>query len=103
LCPIADASSKNTGDGFLAMFDGAHDAARCALYLQGAVASRMSERPAGLRIRFRMALHITDAIIEQDDIYGAGVNIAARLQLMPSPAESRCRTLPPGRSAAISP
>jgi adenylate cyclase len=76
---------KNTGDGFLAMFEDAHDAARCALYLQHTVASRMSERPAGLRIRFRMALHITNAIIERDDIYGAGVNIAARLQAYAEP------------------
>jgi adenylate cyclase len=71
---------KNTGDGFLAMFDSAHSAARCALCLQGTVASRTGGRPAEQRISFRMAVNMADAIIERDDIYGSGVNIAARLQ-----------------------
>jgi adenylate cyclase len=71
---------KNTGDGFLAMFDNAHNAARCALCLQGTVASRSGARPAEQRISFRMAVNMADAIIEHDDIYGSGVNIAARLQ-----------------------
>jgi adenylate cyclase len=71
---------KNTGDGFLAMFDSAHNAARCALCLQATVASRSGARPAAQRISFRMAVNMADAIIESDDIYGSGVNIAARLQ-----------------------
>src|SRR5215470_15412894 len=64
---------KNTGDGFLAIFDSAHNAAGCALCLQGTVAFRSAARPAAQRISFRMAVHMADAIIESDDIYGSGV------------------------------
>ena len=71
---------KNTGDGFLATFDTARDAASCALSLQAAVAVRTSELPAQQRISFRMGLNAADIIVEKDDIYGDGVNIAARLQ-----------------------
>lgn len=71
---------KNTGDGFLATFDTAREATTCALSLQAAVAARTSDLPAEERISFRMGLNAADIIVEEDDIYGDGVNIAARLQ-----------------------
>src|SRR5882757_2170205 len=71
---------KNTGDGFLATFDTARDATRCALSLQQAVAAHTARMPADQRISFRMGLNAADIILEKDDVYGDGVNIAARLQ-----------------------
>lgn len=71
---------KNTGDGFLATFDTARDATRCALFLQEAVAAHTAGLPADQRISFRMGLNAADIIQEKDDVYGDGVNIAARLQ-----------------------
>jgi adenylate cyclase len=71
---------KNTGDGFLATFDTARDATRCALSLQEAVAMNTAAMPADERISFRMGLNTADIIVERDDVYGEGVNIAARLQ-----------------------
>jgi adenylate cyclase len=76
---------KNTGDGFLAMFDSAHDATQCALSLQRAVAAQTADQPIDQRISFRMAINVADAIIENDDIYGEGVNVAARLQAYAEP------------------
>jgi class 3 adenylate cyclase/TolB-like protein len=71
---------KNTGDGFLATFDSARAATRCALELQQAVAARTVEQPIEQRINFRMAVNVADIIVEEDDVYGDGVNVAARLQ-----------------------
>lgn len=76
---------KNTGDGFLAMFDSAHDATQYALAMQRTVTERTAEQPAEERVSFRMAVNVADAIIEKDDIYGDGVNIAARLQAYAEP------------------
>lgn len=71
---------KNTGDGFLATFDGAPAAALCALSLQRALAAATADQPVALRIAFRMGIHLADIILEGDDIFGDGVNVAARLQ-----------------------
>jgi adenylate cyclase len=71
---------KNTGDGFLATFDTARDATRCALSLQEALAVNTAGMPADQRISFRMGLNAADIIVEKDDVYGEGVNVAARLQ-----------------------
>jgi len=71
---------KNTGDGFLATFDTARDATQCALSLQEAVAAHTAGMPPDQRISFRMGLNAADIILEKDDVYGEGVNIAARLQ-----------------------
>ncbi len=77
--------AKNTGDGFLAIFDSAADATRCALALQQAILSQTKDQPAERRIVFRMAVHLADIIIERDDIFGGGVNVAARLQTYAEP------------------
>lgn len=71
---------KNTGDGFLATFDGAPAASRCALSLQRALAAATADQPIALRIAFRMGIHLADVIFDGGDIYGDGVNVAARLQ-----------------------
>jgi adenylate cyclase len=76
---------KNTGDGFLAVFRSAFDATQCALSLQRAVAAQTAEQPPAQRISFRMAVNVADVIIEKDDIFGDGVNIAARLQTYAEP------------------
>jgi adenylate cyclase len=76
---------KNTGDGFLAIFNSAHDATECALALQQAVANETREQPADERISFRMAVNLADAIMEKNDVYGDGVNVAARLQTYSEP------------------
>lgn len=75
---------KNTGDGFLASFDSAVDAARCALAIQEAFAAAAQE-PQQPVILFRMGINLTEAIIDTKDIYGDGVNLAARLQASSEP------------------
>jgi class 3 adenylate cyclase/TolB-like protein/Tfp pilus assembly protein PilF len=76
---------KNTGDGFLAIFGRADDATHCAISLQRAVAAAMAPVPAERRVSFRMGLNFADIILEEDDVYGDGVNIAARLQTYAPP------------------
>ena len=76
---------KHTGDGFVAIFDSARDATQCALSLQQAVTVQTAEQPVAQRISFRMAVNVADIIIEKDDVYGDGVNVAARLQTYAQP------------------
>jgi class 3 adenylate cyclase/TolB-like protein len=71
---------KNTGDGFLAMFESARDAMDAAITMQGEVTKREADQPPDRRIAFRMGLNVANVIVEDHDIYGDGVNIAARLQ-----------------------
>ena len=78
---------KYTGDGFLAMFDSPVEAVRCAIVIQQTVvgAKRIgSSRAVDL---YRIGVHLGDVIVERDDIYGDGVNIAARLEGIASPGE----------------
>jgi TolB-like protein/class 3 adenylate cyclase len=71
---------KNTGDGFLAVFDSAVDAVHCAIELQREVfESERSEAP-DRKIAFRMGLNVAHAIVEPEDVFGTGVNVAARLE-----------------------
>ena len=71
---------KNTGDGGLAEFDSVIRAAQFALGLQRRMAERNATEPVDRRIQFRIGISLGDIIIEPDDIYGEGVNLAARLQ-----------------------
>jgi adenylate cyclase len=76
---------KNTGDGMLAEFASVVDAARCAVVIQQEMASQNAGVPAELRIEFRIGMHVGDIIIDDDDIFGDGVNIAARLEGIAEP------------------
>lgn len=71
---------KLTGDGFLAEFTTVERAVRCALALQQAFGERFAEMPADRRVAFRIGVNLGDIYIDRDDIYGTGVNIAARLE-----------------------
>lgn len=71
---------KNTGDGFLASFDSSLDAARCAVAMQHEVATAQSREGYDRKIQFRMGLNVAQTIVESEDIFGKGVNIAARLE-----------------------
>src|SRR5215472_11781181 len=76
---------KNTGDGFLAEFPSVVDAARCAVEIQRGMAEREPEVPEERRIRFRIGVNLGDVIAEEQDIFGDGVNIAARLEGLAEP------------------
>jgi adenylate cyclase len=76
---------KTTGDGILVEFASAVDAARCAVELQRAMAERASGTPQDKRIEIRIGIHVGDIIIDHDDIFGDGVNIAARLEGIAEP------------------
>ncbi|MBI3451818.1 MAG: hypothetical protein HY057_03100 [Rhodospirillales bacterium] len=76
---------KTTGDGLLVEFASVVDAVRCAIDIQQGMAARNAEIPAGQRIEFRIGINVGDIIIDGDDIYGDGVNVAARLEQLAEP------------------
>jgi adenylate cyclase len=76
---------KNTGDGFLAEFASVVDAVRCAVEVQREMAERNGGTPAEKRIEFRAGINLGDVIAERDDIFGDGVNVAARLEALAEP------------------
>jgi adenylate cyclase len=76
---------KTTGDGTLVEFPSVVDAVRCAVEMQRAMADRNSETAEHQRITFRVGINLGDVIIDGDDIYGDGVNIAARLEALAEP------------------
>jgi len=76
---------KNTGDGLLAEFPSIVDAVRCAAEMQRAMADRNAETTEDKRITFRVGINLGDVIAEPDDIYGDGVNVAARLEALSEP------------------
>jgi len=76
---------KTTGDGMLVEFPSVVDAVRCAVEMQRGMADRNAETPEDERITFRIGINLGDVIIEGDDIYGDGVNIAARLEALAEP------------------
>jgi TolB-like protein len=76
---------KSTGDGLLVEFASVVDAVRCAVALQRAMTARNANVPADRCIEFRIGINLGDIIIEEDDIYGDGVNIAARLEALAEP------------------
>lgn len=76
---------KTTGDGMLVEFASAVDAARCAVEIQQEMAKQNTGVPPELRIEFRIGIHVGDIIIDDSDIFGDGVNIAARLEGIAEP------------------
>src|SRR5258705_9218113 len=77
---------KNTGDGALVEFGSVVDAVRCAVEIQRGMAERNIDVPRVKRIEYRIGIHVGDIIIEDDDIFGDGVNIAVRLEGIAEPA-----------------
>jgi adenylate cyclase len=76
---------KNTGDGFLAEFPSVVDAVRCAAEVQRGMAERNAGIPPDERIEFRVGINLGDVIAEEHDIFGQGVNVAARLEALAEP------------------
>jgi adenylate cyclase len=76
---------KRTGDGALIEFGSAFDAVRCAIEVQRGMGERNASAPVDKHIELRIGVHVGDIIIEDDDIFGDGVNIAARLEGIAQP------------------
>ena len=76
---------KTTGDGLLAEFASVVDALRCAIEVQRGMAERNAPMPPEQRIEFRLGLNVGDIVIDAGDIYGDGVNVAARLEGIAEP------------------
>src|SRR5688572_14239588 len=71
---------KTTGDGLLVEFPSVVDAVQCAAKVQAAVSARATQTPAEQRIALRIGINLGDVIVDGDDLYGDGVNVAARLE-----------------------
>src|SRR4030095_3613170 len=76
---------KRTGDGVLAEFGSVVDAVRCAIEVQRGMAEQNATVPQVKRIEFRIGIHVGDIIVDENDIFGDGVNIAARLEGIAEP------------------
>ena len=76
---------KTTGDGMLAEFASVVDALRCAIEIQRGMLGRNADVPQERRIEFRVGINVGDIIIDGRDIYGDGVNVAARLEGLAEP------------------
>jgi TolB-like protein len=76
---------KTTGDGMLVEFASVVDALRCAVEVQGGMIERNKDVPQEKRIEFRMGIHQGDIVVESGDIFGDGVNVAARLERLAEP------------------
>jgi adenylate cyclase len=73
---------KTTGDGMLVEFASVVDAVRCAVAVQQAMPARNTGAAADNRIELRIGINLGDVIVEPDDLYGDGVNIAARIEAL---------------------
>src|SRR5215469_1550022 len=76
---------KRTGDGVLVEFASAVDATRCAIEIQRGMMERNAPVPQDKRLELRIGIHVGDIIIEEGDIFGDGVNVAARLEAVAEP------------------
>jgi adenylate cyclase len=76
---------KTTGDGFLAEFASAVDAVRCAVHIQRGMAERNQTATPDRKLVFRIGLNLGDVIVRDGDLYGDGVNVAARLEALAEP------------------
>src|SRR6266403_1919645 len=76
---------KTTGDGLLVEFASVVDGLRCASEWQRGMAERNADVPPTSRIEFRIGVHQGDIVVEDDDIFGDGVNVAARLEGLADP------------------
>jgi formylglycine-generating enzyme required for sulfatase activity/class 3 adenylate cyclase len=75
------------GDGFLAMFDSPVEAVRCAIVIHQSMIAHNASLPREQWILYRIGVHLGDVIVERDDVFGDGVNIAARLEGIATPGD----------------
>lgn len=78
---------KTTGDGFLAIFDSPVEAVRCGIVIQQSMVGRNASLPREHWIVYRIGVNLGDVIIEEGDVYGDGVNVAARLEGIATPGQ----------------
>ena len=78
---------KTTGDGFIALFDSPVEAVRCGIVIQQNMVGRNTSQPRLQWIEFRIGINLGDVIIDTEDVFGDGVNIAARLEGLAEPGE----------------
>jgi formylglycine-generating enzyme required for sulfatase activity/class 3 adenylate cyclase len=78
---------KTTGDGFIAIFDSPVEAVRCGIVIQQNMFGRNASLPKHHWIEYRIGVNLGDVIIEEDDVYGDGVNVASRLEGIADPGE----------------
>jgi formylglycine-generating enzyme required for sulfatase activity/class 3 adenylate cyclase len=78
---------KTTGDGFIAIFDSPVEAVRCGIVIQQSMIGRNAAQSKQSWIEYRIGVNLGDVIIEHDDVYGDGVNIAARLEGIADPGQ----------------
>src|SRR5258707_1816079 len=76
---------KTTGDGLLVEFSSVVDALRCATEWQRGMGERNTDVPPTSRIEFRIGINVGDIVVEDGDIFGDGVNVAARLEGLAEP------------------
>ena len=86
---------KLTGDGMLVEFPSVVGAVECACSVQREMRTRNADVPEDRRIEFRMGINLGDVIVEKDDLFGDGVNVAARLEGVARPGRHRCLTIGP--------
>ena len=92
---------KTAGDGMLIEFQSVTEALTCAVDFQERMARRNRDMPAARTLLYRIGINLGDVIVEEGDIFGDGVNVAARLETMAEPGESDLRGGPrPGRRPA---
>ena len=78
---------KTTGDGFIAIFDSPVEAVRCSIVIQQNLVGRNASLPKESRIEYRIGVNLGDVIVESDDVYGDGVNIASRIEGIAEPGQ----------------
>src|ERR1700716_2778683 len=78
---------KTTGDGFIAIFDSPVEAVRCSIVIQQNLVGRNASLPRHSWIEYRIGVNLGDVIIETDDVYGDGVNVASRLEGIADPGQ----------------
>src|SRR3979490_511791 len=78
---------KTTGDGFIAIFDSPVEAVRCSIVIQQNLVGRNASLPKHSWIEYRIGVNLGDVIIETDDVYGDGVNVASRLEGIADPGQ----------------
>ena len=78
---------KTTGDGMLIEFASVVDAVRCAVVVQQGMEDRNANLPDSERIRFRVGINLGDVMVDEGDMFGDGVNVAARIEALAAPGE----------------